>query len=381
MYKLIIKNIILSIIFSIAVIGCKHNNHDKIYTVSEEKISHTLTYKGTIAPLEIINITSPNEGVIQNVNFFPGQMLEKNQRLLTLYSPKYRADYQNNMLAYLKAKEDYTNQQSTFLGTQELQKNGLISRNDFNLQKSALANSYALLLQQQQAISKFLLPGQKLDTSLNLENKEQLHQLFDDNKNDVTIFAPKQGIALSPAKINNNSNNDNAAALRISSGDLVHQGDSLLTIGDLSGFNIIFTVSEMDVNSIEKNMPAKISSDAFSETLTGSVAEIGFQAKSSNSDAVLPEFPARVIVPHITPNDLKNIRIGMTVKVTIELGNHHVMLIPLTAVGNDKDKSLVKKIMPNGQIKIVAITPGDTTLDQVAVLSGLKSGDHILATY
>src|SRR3989338_10234715 len=125
-----LKKMLIPLLFLLFT-GCSSHNQQQIYTVTAHTISHALTYKGTIAPLQIVDVQSPADGSVQKVFFNPGALVQKNQLLLTLYSPKYVADYQSAMLSYLKAKSDYTNAQSSFLGTEALWKHGLIARDDY----------------------------------------------------------------------------------------------------------------------------------------------------------------------------------------------------------------------------------------------------------
>ncbi|MCD6046462.1 MAG: macA [Gammaproteobacteria bacterium] len=366
---------------SLLLCSCGKSNTSNIFTVTPQKISHTLAFKSTITPAQIINVQSPAEGTIQQVSFSPGSFVEKDKPLVTLYSPKFIADYQNAMLSYLKAKDDYSNGETTFIGTEDLWKHGLISRGEYISQKSSLANSYAMLVEQQNALQKFLPPNTPLDQSLSLENKAAINKLFDNQSNLVNVYAPTNGIALSPVKSDSSNNpNSNTATLKLSPGTIVHQGDSLLTIGDLSGFNLIVSVSEMDINRIKLNMPATITSDAFPETLNGTVQEISIEAKASQSDVTLPEFPVRIFVPNVPKADLKDIRLGMTAKVNVEIGSSQQILVPLDAVGSLNGQNVVKKISGH-QSKIVPVTTGDTTLNQVTILSGLNPGDQILVPY
>ena len=63
--------------------GCSSHNQQQIYTVTAHTISHALTYKGTIAPLQIVDVQSPADGSVQKVFFNPGALVQKNQLLLT----------------------------------------------------------------------------------------------------------------------------------------------------------------------------------------------------------------------------------------------------------------------------------------------------------
>jgi multidrug efflux pump subunit AcrA (membrane-fusion protein) len=362
--------------------GCNRNHSSTIFIVKPQIIAHTLSYKSTVAPLEVINIQAPADSTIQKIYFQPGDVVQQNQLLLSLYSPKYISEYQNALITYLKAKEDYANAKVNFFGTEDLWKHGLIARDDYNTQKSSLASNYAMLLQQKQIMKAYLPPGTMLDESLSIENKTALDKLFNNLQNVVNIYSLTIGIALAPTKSESqNSGNGVASTLRLAPGTQVHQGDSLLTIGDLHGFNLISAVSEMDINKIQKNMRATVTSDAFPETLDGYVGEVGIEAKSSTGDVTLPEFPVRIVVPNVPASALKNIKIGMTAKVNIEIGSSQQILIPLSAVGNEKGQDVVRKITEFHKTELVPVTTGDTTLNQVTVLSGLKAGDRVLVPY
>ncbi len=383
MLKFVIKkwNVLLCMLLFLT--ACHSNNtKSTVFVVKAASVPHTLTYKSHIAPLQVLSVQSPADGVIGQVNVNFGSLVEKSEILLNLISVKYITDYQNAMLAYLKAKEDYVNAKNSFNGTQELWKNGLVAREEYDSQRSSLANNYAMLLQQEDALKKYLPPGTTVDPNWSLEDKAKLLTLFSDQRDLVNIYAPVGGVVMGPAKSNSSSTGGNEnLEIKLMPGIQVHQGDSLLTIANLEGFNFEMSASEMDINNIEKNMPATITSDAFSEVLKGYVSYVSIQAKSTMNDSSLPEFPIEVVVPHINKNLLKKIRLGMSVKVTIDLGSPKQLLIPLDAIGDEHGKDVVKKLDKQGRMVITPVTTGDTTIDQIAVLTGLNDGDKILVPY
>lgn len=352
-----------------------------LFTVHRQVIATPDIYNGTIKPLKTMNIVASSEGTIQRLNVHLGQQVNANDVLLVVNSLKFAKDYQQALLTYLKTKNDYANQVKKFQGTEELWKNGLIARNDYDSQQAEVANSYALLSQQQHDLKKYLNPlnaASSGEEQFNLQDKKQIDSLFNQQNNLLNIVAPMNGVVLAPLKTATTNGQDSINLP--TQGSSVKEGDSLLCLGDLSGYIVTINISQMAINTIKVGQKATVSGDAFPEVLTGYVSQVSIQAKNDNSAGFngMPTFPVEIQMTHLPKTTA--IRLGMSAKVALESPENPVLSIPISAVGTFQGHSVVMRQRAQKRERVV-ITTGLTSLDQVQLLSGLAEGDVIVATY
>ncbi len=362
--------------------ACQHlSATDAVISVTKHVLHVPQRYSGIMQPLSMLNITAPADGTIQSLPIHLGQCVTATTLLVVLNSPKYAHDYQQALLTYLKTKSDYTNQLKKFQGTTELWKNGLIARNDYDSQQSDLANAYAQLLQQQHELNHYLAPNSTLEQSLNLNNQQQLIAIFKQQSGLLKISAPMSGVILTPLKSSSttNSNPDNLPTL----GTSIKAGDSLLTLGDLSGYRINIMVSQMEIDQLKVGQKAVVTSNAFPERLIGAVTQVSIQAQRDTNSGFsgMPSFPVEISVTQLPKTASEHIRLGMSAQVAIETqANLPTLSIPIRAVGQEHNQAVVIRVAHNKHQRVV-ISTGLTTPDQIQVLTGLHEGDTILATY
>ncbi len=358
----------------------RHTTSDEVIAVSKQLLVVPQRYSGIIKPLSLLNITASADGTIESLPIHLGQNVTVHSVLVVLNSPKYAHDYQQALLTYLKTKSDYSNQVKKFQGTTELWVNGLIARNDYDSQQSDLTNAYAQLLQQQHELNTYLSTASNLDQSLQLKDQQQLKAIFQQQSRLLTILAPSNGIVLAPLKSNTNSANaDNLPML----GTNIKAGDSLLSLGNLSGYLIDITVNQMDIDTIKVGQKAQVTSDAFPETLIGTVSQVGIQAQHDDNAGFsgMPSFPVQIRVDVLPITASEHIRLGMSTQVAIETGvNLPTLSIPIKAVGQVNGQTVVMRVVHKKYQRVV-ISTGITTPDHIQVLTGLTEGENILATY
>ena len=360
--------------------ACNHQVAVKTVLVQKKVLSAPQIYSGTLKPLTILNVASPVEGTIASLNVQPGQTVKAQTLIMTINSLKFAQAYQQAVLTYLKTKSDHDNLLKKFQGTQELWAHGLIARNDFDAAQTELANSYALLLQQQTALKSYLPRGTALDPTLSLANTSLITKLFTHPHTLVPLYAPVDGVILTSQKTTNQNGDDTATFPTI--GTLVKEGDSLLSIGDLSAYLITIQVSQMDIDRIQVGQAVTISGDAFNKVLAGKVSAVSIQAKTDQNSSLggMPSFPVDIHVAPLQASANKGIRLGMSVKVALTTTSQPMLSIPLSAVGEHNGQSVVMRVQ-HQRTDIVPITTGATSLDEVEVLSGLTEGERIRATY
>ncbi len=114
-------------------------------------------------------------------------------------------------------------------------------------------------------------------------------------------------------------------------GDAIKQGDVLAIIGDIEGISVQIKVNELTINQIKLGQPVKVTGIAFPDyILDGKITRIDKQGEASNGG--LPTFSAEVVVPHLTEAEKKEIHVGMSAKVEINIEEDKQIMVPITAV-------------------------------------------------
>lgn len=359
--------------------ACRPTEHEvATVTVQRSVIDTNPIYSGHIQALRTIDVTAPYDGTLEQLKVQMGQTVRAQQPLLAMRSEAYVKDIQQALLDFLKAKDDYHNQSQKYLGAQQLWQHGLISANDYHSQRSDLASSYAVLLQQQSKLEAYWPHQSRFRWSL--EDRTQLSQLFSEASPILSLHAPIDGIVLSPSKTS--SHNETPSGLLPTVGSALKQGDSLLTIADVSGYVVDIRVSQMQVNALSLGQKATITGDAFDESLAGYISQIGLQANADPNagDDSAPTYVVEIRIPS-TPRLMQQpIRLGMSAKVTLLSQVKASLTIPLSAVGFLNQQPVVMRKVDH-RIHITPIKTGKTSVDRVQVLAGLSEGDTILATY
>lgn len=369
------KRIIFYFIFFL-VVGCgKSTTSVPTVTVSTQSNVSTLYLDSVIEPLKVYNVDAPIDGTIVQKNFEFGDDVKQNQILLVLKSQQLADDYQTALTDYLKAKRDFSTNQSQMAGTEYLKKMGIISDQEY---QTSVSTNYDLNIAYNQAAEKLqnllIKMGKSSDLStLNADPKQTLNQNF----NTLNITAPHDGVALTPTKSGAQTTTDDATAL-LPIGSQIKTADNLLLIGDMMGISVSVKVNELHINDIKDGQEALITSDAFPGTLTGYVNCVVQEACSGDNTSA-PNFPIKIIVPHLTDAQRKIIHVGMSAKVQLNISSTPAIKIPISAVMNQDGATTVKILdAKTGKPKVVPVVTGTTTLDAVEITNGLNDGDKVI---
>lgn len=385
--------------------ACHHQpKGSEVITVRAEPLIDHLYFEGTIKPINRISITSSAEGAVDKRFFNYGQQINKNAPLFHIVSSKLEEDYRTAFANYLKALQAYQDIESwdkspemfrakqaltraknaldfskeKFKQSSELMRLGYISRDEYNSDKRQLADNDLSYQEAQQNLEEVLKKGQGINkevAKISLEQNLQSVGELRDRISRLSVVAPVPGIALFPTKENGSSEQSGNI---IDVGSQVKFGDTLVTLGNLNGIEIDVHVNEVDIGRIAVGQPVLISGTGFSGiTLKGVVASVDAQAISSGNE--LPNFRVSIQVPTISDAERTKIHVGMSAKVELQIIHPAAIRIPLKAVTQKGDKTLVQILdKDSGKPKWIPIVTGHTQLDTVEVLRGLKNGDRVI---
>ncbi len=373
---------IIAVLLILSQTSC--SRHEKLkplalnrYKIKSEPLHRTLHFTGTIKPLRESTLTSPMEATVESMNVHYGQMIKKEEVVLTLNSNELQKQYNDTLTDYLKAKDSYSIAKTKFVGTKELWASGLLSKNNFLSEKSSVNTERITLMQATRKLTELLKQidehnSQNLST-LRLANFDKVRKILTSDHNLITLKAPSDGVMLyPPAK----SGEDKTS--RISVGSSVKSGQIIALIGDLKGISVEIDVPEIDIDKIHPGMSAKISGIAFGRfQLKGKLVSINAQA-SNNSVGGLPSFTGIVEVSSLTAEQQAWIKVGMSAVIELNVESTNQLLIPIAAVKREKNNLIVNVQLPQGGLEKRIITTGSAQADSIVVESGLKEGDEVL---
>ncbi len=379
-----ISNLIILFLTVMAMVSCGENDKssttrkNQIITLVAKPFSTKLFFSGIVQPLKTVVITSPADGVIQEMQFHYGDNVASGKQLFTISSEKFQTEYKNTLMQYIKAKNEFNTSQGQLKQSEFLHKNELISDDEFRTKQSSFYNAQLALVQAKDTLNQMLkqlsVPGLNIEelTIANIDKITQaLHAQGDSQK--LHVMANTSGVALLPTKADGESDSK-----KIGKGDQVKQGDVLAVIGDTSGLTIRVNVNEFNINQIKIGQKVSVTGAAFSDlVLQGEIAGIDRQAQSSS--AGMPMFPVEIIVPKLAHQEQKIIHIGMSAKVEINIESEPQITVPIAAVFEKKGQTFVNAKDPQtGKIQEIPVKTGQTTAEAVVIESKLKIGDKIV---
>lgn len=371
---------IIILLITTLLSGCGHDSKPSKTQntfIVKNKVSHdTLHFTGTIEPLREATVSSPVDGVIEQMNYSFGQTVKKGEVLFILNSPTLQKQYNDALTDYLKAKDNYSIAKTKFNGTEDLWQAGLIAKNNYLSEKSNLNTTNMALLQAWHTLSELIeTTGNEQDldlSSLNLADFDKVQKALSHQHHFIQFKAPTNGILLAPPQTGDSKTN------RLSVGTSIKAGQAIALVGDLSGIRVDIEIPEVDIEKIKVGLPATVRGIAFNrQELHGQLTAITAQA-SNNSNSTLPTFQAQVQVRELTQAQQNAVKVGMSTTIELDVEKDQQLMIPITAVHLVHGNSVVHLQLPNGNVREQKIVTGSAKATMVSVVEGLHEGDVII---
>lgn len=352
----------------------------KTVTVQTKAFSTVLYFNGIIKPLKITNVVAPVDAAIVKMSFEFGQKVTKGQALVELNSNKLEQDYDSALTGYLKAKEDYNTTVAKYKATETLWNLKIIPQDELVSARSSLNTSHISYLQATYALEAQIKKTPTISEDvkkLRLSDFKKVDKALTMHYNNLEVYANASGVALPPPKSSGGSSGQSS---EIDVGSNVKLGQLITKIGDLDGVSVDISVNEIDINKIQLKQKVFITGVAYPGiTLTGYVDSIDSQASTdSGASGGLPTFAVKVVVPKLTADAEKVIRMGMTAKVELQISQPQKIILPITAVYK-KDNKFFVNVLVNGKAEPRAVTTAQTTIKHVEITSGLTNGDKVIS--
>lgn len=375
--------------------------------VTVRNLKDSITLKGTLKPVKIVNLTSPFSGRVEEKYFDYGQSVERGQLLMKLDTNDVQSRYREAQNAHAKATEKLRemndwersndmvkaarsvthaklaldNQQRSFHETDSLFQKGIVSAMEHENAKqqlaSAVMNHETALQEQKITRSKGL--GINLVIARNeLENARMKMEDLERQMNMAAIFAPVIGTILLP---NITTNADKNSKI-IEVGTPASEGQILLTIGNTEGFSVTSAIDETEVLKVKIDQNARITTESFTDlSLGGKVTHVSTQAATGGSmGSPSAHFDITVTTNDIPSEIRPKLRLGMSCNVEIVVFDKPgVVMVPIFAVHTEGREHHVSVIDPETKTpRKVFVETGRTTLDAVEIEKGLNPGDEIV---
>lgn len=383
------KKILIILGACIFLVACHPNTKSqksgiKTYKVKMSTLKKTLHFTGIVQPIRESTITATMEGMIDSMQFHYGQTVKKDEVVFIVNSAALQKQYNDILTDYLKAKDNFTISQAKFIGTEDLWKVGLLSKNNYLGEKSSLNTNRIALMQATHRLKELLekmegnpqLEGdkaiKKILAGLNITDFDKVRAALSSKHNLIYLKAPGNGVLLYPPK----SAEDKDKHLQV--GSPVKAGQVLALVGDLSGIALEIDIPEVDIDKIRAGMPAMVHGVAFGgQALQGEVIAINAQA-SVNNNGGLPSFTAIVEVKSLSTEQQALLRVGMSAAIELSIDETAKLMVPIEAIQQEHGQSVVKIRAPDGTIEVRPVMTGSALADKVVVSAGLQSGETLV---
>jgi len=301
---------------------------------------------GTLRPVKEVEIVSLVPGILEEIRYKVGDKVSAGQWVASIRATELiqRAQQVEAALeaaqADLREKENRLNEREKKLDqARELRNQDLIATKDLTEAETAAATARAQteLVQAQVAQHRASL--------------EQVRYLLSFSK----PVAPLSGVV----------------TRRLSTpGTYLKRSEPVIAVANLDVMRVTIHISQKDVDSIQGDMPARITVEPLSgRVLEGRVVEI-----HSESEAANPNREAEIQVA----NREHFLKPGMGVSVSLSTDEkRNVLLVPREAVKEIAGKRHVDVVV-NGKIQRRTITVGRSQETTVEVVAGVREGDWVV---
>ena len=369
--------------------------------VSSQKLEHEIGLVGKIEPVETTIITVPFDGFALANELRPGMQIEQGQVLLSLDTALLDIKVRDALATKLKMQQavevyktwatgpEMTRARQALrvaelsTGSLELElsqvealyQKGIVPRNE----RDALKQQHYLQSLELTAATRELKNVQvagkgeaRTIADMEYQNASIAHQQLSALLEHKTLYAPFSGVVLSLGAPQTTGGEVGA----LHQGALLAKGQQLIKLANMKGLKVVTQVAESDVNTFALNQEVAIAGDGFSgRALSGYVSAISQLAVPDDNAGNAARFPITITVNAPESGDFKDVRLGMSVHMTIvTYRNEHSFIIPHGAVEQaggasfvehreDLDAPVIRREVTIGQsttqgVEVFGLTPG-----------------------
>ncbi len=422
----------VAVVLAILVAFTVHQSSKNVVTVQTGKVQRedlttVVSASGEIKPKTYVNIGANAFGKITHLYVKEGDRVRKGQLLAQLENVQSSADVNANEASLqaartdalaadaglktaqadlLRAQADYDRNKLDWDRAQNLFKDGLISKSDFDSRKNAWATADAGLTQAQARVAQ--AKAQKDSSERHVAQAEATLTHYTDLLKKTSYPAPFDGVITN---------------LPVREGETVvigiqnAQGSTLMTLADMSVITAEVKVDETDIVNVRLGQPAEVTIDAIpKKVFHGTVSEIGDNAivrssgvSTSQQATASEEAKDFKVVVNLTdaPEDLRP-GLSTTAKITTATRTN-TLAVPIQSLTLRTKQQIDQQNNPPGSVHAAApaaseaaskskkeddvqgvfvvrskkamfvpVTTGITGTTDIEVLNGLKEGDEVV---
>jgi HlyD family secretion protein len=393
-------------------------------------LASVVSASGEIKPKTYVNIGANAFGKITHLYVKEGDQVKKGQLLAQLENVQSTADVSANQASVqaaetdaiaadaalktsdadlLRAQADYERNKLDWDRAQNLFKDGLIAKSDFDSRRNAWATADSGLVQAQARVAQAKAQKDSADRHV-AQARANLTRVADVLQK-TTYAAPNDGVVTN---------------LPVREGESVvigiqnALGSTLLTLADMSVITAEVKVDETDIVNVRLGQPAEVTIDAIpKKTFHGTVSEIGDNAivrstgvatsQQTSASEEAKDFKV-VVTVNDPPPDLRP-GLSTTAKITTA-ARSNVISIPIQALSlrtkaqleqeksgpravhaaapasketasRDRDRDPKQEVqgvfvIRNKKAEFVPVTTGITGTSDIEVVNGLSEGDEVI---
>lgn len=373
----------------------------KEYLIEAQTVEDSLTLGSNIEPLKILRIMSTVGGRIDAMHFEYGDYVEKGQLLMEI-------DARKESIELRKAKADFLTLQDEVdtLRNWEQSKDMQTAKRTQEKAEQDLLAARRKLEEDRHLFKLEILSRVSVETSeekvksaeYQLENARDAYQTeFERGKTELRaklLLLDSQGyelelmekrvagsrISAEVAGVVLMAQAEEGQEARLEPGMTVQEGQLLFSIADMQGVTVKATADETQIKKLEVGQKALIKGDAFPDiTLQGRVEKIATEADFGGGFRGAPKYGLIAVVPELTPEQRKDILLGMTCEVEIVFyENPEAVVIPFPAVNQEGEEPTVTVLEKDGGTREVKIKTGINQVDTIEVVEGLELGQTVV---
>lgn len=328
--RIIILAFLLLVVFFVIRGRTKPKFEVDVKKVEREQFVESVSASGEVTADESINLNFETAGTVVEVGVILGQEVKKGD---------------------LVAKLDTTNLYSTYLSAEA----------DLRAKQAALDSTYDDL-QGKKTTETFTEISTRTTAETNKDKSYRAFVIAQRNLAGATLRASFDGIIASvPEELAVGTNISLPASYQFS----VVNPETIYFLAE---------VSELDIPRLTSNQKVKIRLDAYPGDIYEGVIE-GMAFESVTTSTGGSAFPVRVTLPG---QDALKFKLGMNGDADFIVREKDAqLLVPITAVIEENGNTYVWVVERN-RAKKVQIEPGNSSIDDLEVLSGIKKGDKVI---
>lgn len=322
----------------------------QITVASVSSIQEKADGSGILEGISKVEISAERAGLIETIEVEVGDTIETGQLLLVLESTDAAANLSSSVSQIESASIALNQSRRELDRTSELFQAELVSAEQMQMaqeserlrvQELSRANAAYTIAQNNLSKTSYVSPINGIVTALNVEEGE---------------------IAIE--------------------GTMNNAGTVLMTIEDMSAFQVIVTMVESEIVSVRKGMNAEVVLDALPETIfTGTVETVGLSATSGGGGETAAEF--EVVVRLDSTHESMRSGMSASVEIVIAVSDSSV-IVPIQSVVQRPDPSDPSIEVPSllllvdGRVESTPVETGISDIMEIAV-TGIPEGSRIIS--